>query len=185
MPLNATLERELIHTRTLEMTAHRRADELYDIEGHLVDRKPFRYDMPDHSVAANTPVHDMWLRLTVDRDGEVKAADALMDVGPHFTCTGVLPNYQRLVGLRLGAGWNRAVRERLGNIEGCTHLSEMLAQMATTALQALWAEHESTVLAAGKTPALDPKVLNACHSYREDSEYVREYFPDSYEAPKA
>ena len=184
MPLDATLERELIHTRTLEMTAHRRTDGLYDIEGHLVDRKPFRYDMADHQVMANAPVHDMWLRLTVDRDGKVRGADALMDVGPHFTCTGVLPNYQRLVGLKLGPGWNRAIRERLGNIEGCTHLCEMLAQMATTALQALGAEYESEVLANGETPPLDPNVLNACHTYRDDSEYVRTYFPGSYIAPK-
>jgi len=33
MPLTTTVERELIHTRTLEMTAHRRRDGWYDIEG--------------------------------------------------------------------------------------------------------------------------------------------------------
>ncbi len=183
MPLTTTVERELIHTRTLEMTAHRRRDGWYDIEGHLVDRKPYRYVMPDHTFSANAPVHDMWLRLTFDRTGTVREVDGIMDVGPHFTCAGVMPNYQALLGLTLGKGWNRAVRERLGGTAGCTHLSEMLAQIATTALQALWAEEEAAAADRGERLPLDPGILNSCHTYHQSGEFVKAYFPDSYTTP--
>tara|TARA_Y100001934_G_scaffold271413_1_gene357906 strand:+ start:304 stop:855 length:552 start_codon:yes stop_codon:yes gene_type:complete len=183
MPLTTNVERELIHTRTLEMTAHRRSDGWYDIEGHLIDRKPYRYVMPDHAFEANAPVHDMWLRLTVDRSATVREVDALMDVGPHFTCSGVVGNYQALIGLSFGKGWNRGVRERLGGSAGCTHLSEMLAQMATTGLQALWAEDEIAAEEAGRRLPLDPAILNSCHTYDESSEFVKVYFPESYTTP--
>jgi hypothetical protein len=182
VPLTTQISRELIHTRTLEMAAHRRTDGLYDVEGHLVDRKPFQYAMPDCLIEANSPIHDMWIRLTLNQAGEVKDAYAVMDAGPHYTCTGVTPNYERLIGLTLGRGWNRAVRERLGGTAGCTHLTEMLAQMATTAMQALWAEDDAQVLESGATPQLDPRVLNACHSYREDGEFVERFFPEHYRA---
>jgi hypothetical protein len=58
----------------------------------------------------------------------------------------------------------------------------MLAQMATTAMQALWAEDDAQVLESGATPQLDPRVLNACHSYREDGEFVERFFPEHYRA---
>ena len=183
MPLTTNIDRQLIHTRTLEITEHRRADGQYDIEGHLVDRKPIRYDMPDRGFEPSSPIHDMWLRLTIDQSYTVREVDAVMDVGPHFTCTGVTPKYQRLIGLSLGRGWNRGVRERLGGTDGCTHLSEMLAQMATPALQALWAEQEAEAQANGNRLPLDPSVLNACHTYHESSEFVKAYFPESYTTP--
>lgn len=183
MPIAPDIERELIHTRKIEIFAYRRADGCYDIDGHLFDQKPFDYEMPDKTLPAEGGIHDMWLRMTIDPDGTVVGARAQMDVGPHFTCEGVTPNYERLTGLTLGRGWNRAVRERLGGIAGCTHLTEMLAQMATTALQALWAEEEEQTRANGETLALDPRVLNACHTYREDGVFVKEYFSDYYKEP--
>lgn len=180
MPLSNAIEREPIHTRRLELTAYRRPDGQYDIEGHLLDTKPFQYDMIDRSRAPFEPIHDMLLRLTVDSAMTISDAEAVMDVGAHAICHQVTPNFRRLIGLTIGPGWNRAIRERLGGGEGCTHLNEMLAQMATTAMQAIWAEHEMAAQAAGESPPLADGVLNACYTYRPDSSYVRDYFPAQY-----
>ena len=38
-------------------------------------------------------------------------------------------------GLRVGPGWRRAVRARLGGVQGCTHPVELLGPLATTAYQ--------------------------------------------------
>ena len=79
----------------------------------------------------------MHLRLTINGDFEV--CDVVARMGLHALPSrvpwGVVSHFERLKGLRIGRGWNRKVREVLGGAHGCTHLVEMLAQLATVALQ--------------------------------------------------
>lgn len=184
MPLTPATSRELIHTRTLDLRAYRRADGLWDIEAHLIDTKPFEYDLIDVVRAADEAIHDMWLRLTVDRDFVVRKSEAVMDTGAHGLCHLCTPNFADLEGLRIGGGWNRKVRERVGHGRGCTHLVEMLSQMATTAMQALWAEQEAE---DGLPPVAErelmPGMENSCYTYRGNSPFVRAHFPRSYKPP--
>jgi hypothetical protein len=181
LPLPTPVARELQHTRTLDLKAYRRDDGLWDIEGHLTDVKPFAYPMLDATRDANEPIHDMWLRLTIDQQMTVREAVAHMDTGAHFVCHRVTPNFAALAGLKIGAGWNRKVRERVGRTHGCTHLIEMLQQMATTAMQALWADDDAD---AAATPAdrreMPSGMENACFAYRTDGEYVEKFFPRFY-----
>ena len=183
MPLSQAGEREMIHTRTIDIRAYRRDDELFDIEGHILDVKPFTHHMLDSHRSAGEPVHDMWLRLTIDKAMVVQSAEAKLDVGAHFICHRVEPNFADLAGLKIGPGWNRAVRERVGHDRGCTHLVEMLAQMATAAFQAMWSEREpdGEVHRRAEDRVLPKGLLNSCFTYRGDSPFVREYFPSSFE----
>ncbi|MGH7035691.1 MAG: DUF2889 domain-containing protein, partial [Stellaceae bacterium] len=43
MPLSAAAPREPIHTRQIECRGFRRADGLWDIEGHLIDTKSYAF----------------------------------------------------------------------------------------------------------------------------------------------
>ena len=187
MPLPASVDRELIHTRSLNIRIFRRPDGLWDVDGQLIDVKPFAYFMLDGTREAEQPIHDMSLRLTIDRDLEVREAVAHMDQGAHSICDRITPDYGMLAGLRIGPGWIRQARERLGGISGCTHLNEMLGQMATAALQAMWSELEAEQVAATGRYELSEGVINSCHTYRQDSGYVETYFPEHYrpEAPGA
>jgi hypothetical protein len=189
MPLSQASEREQIHNRTISITAFQRKDGLVDVEGHILDIKPFSHHLMDSHRAAGEPVHDLWLRLTINRKMEVQSAEAKLDVGAHGICHLVAPNFENLAGLKIGPGWNRMVRERVGHGKGCTHLVEMLAQMATTAMQAIWTERKplsDTAEPADESKAptrrLPAGMLNTCFTYTDDSEFVREYFPDDYQA---
>ena len=181
MPLTEATEREQIHNRTISITAYERTDGLVDVEGHILDIKPFSHHLLDSHRAAGEPVHDLWLRLTVDKTMVVQSAEAKLDVGAHGICHLVAPNFAALAGLKIGPGWNRMVRQRVGHGKGCTHLVEMLAQMATTAMQAIWTERapmgEETKSAPRRLPA---GMLNTWYTYNDDSEFVREYFPEDY-----
>ncbi|MDP6566358.1 MAG: DUF2889 domain-containing protein [Alphaproteobacteria bacterium] len=181
MPFSDAASRDLMHTRNLDLRAYRRHDGLWDIEGHITDIKPFDYSMLDSERTAAEPVHDMWLRLTVDDDFVVRGAKALIDVGAHGPCHEIAHNYAELEGLRVGPGWNRGIRERLGGVRGCTHLNDMLGQMATTAMQALWEVVEEQQDQGDGHRQLGPGLLNSCHAYGATSPYVKDYFPDYYE----
>ena len=183
MPLSPAQKRTEVHTRQLQLNVYKREDGLFDIEGHIVDVKPISVEFHNTSRAAGEPVHDLRLRLTINKQLEVQGAEAKMDVGAYAYCAGVEPSFERLKGLVIGPGWNRRVRERVGGGNGCTHLVEMLQQMATTALQAVWTE-EGEDLENAADPAdrtLRHNILNSCYTYRADSQFVKVHFPRHYE----
>ncbi|MCW9045806.1 MAG: DUF2889 domain-containing protein [Alphaproteobacteria bacterium] len=183
MPLSHADDRNLIHTRTIDLKVYRRSDDCYDVEGHIMDVKPFPHHMLDSHRAAGEPIHDLWLRLTFDTGMNIVKSEAKLDVGAHGLCHQVEPNFAELAGLHIGPGWNREVRKRVGHGKGCTHLVEMLAQMATAAMQAMWSEREpdGEVDRPAEERSLEPGLLDTCYAYRTDSEFVRDFFPKHYE----
>ena len=179
MPLSVAAQREPLHLRQISCQGFRRQDGMIDIEGHLVDTRPYAFfnDDKQREIPSGEPLHEMWLRLTIDTQMLVHAVEAVTDASPFAICSAITPNFQRLVGLKIGAGWRRAVLERLGGIEGCTHLVELLWPMATTAFQTMTSNRRQSS-SKSQTPA--SFLLNTCHAYRSDSEVVQRKFPELY-----
>ncbi|MDO9711950.1 DUF2889 domain-containing protein [Paracraurococcus lichenis] len=177
MPLSPPAKRQLLHLRDIELRGWQREDGLFDIEAHLLDRKTYAFENDDRgTMEPGAPLHGMWLRLTVDLDMVIVAAEASSDHTPYAICPGAAPNFTRLAGLRIGPGFNRAVAERVGGTAGCTHLRELLGQMATVAFQTLYpirAERERAeterLMASGERPARKPAMVGTCIAYAEDS----------------
>ena len=124
--------RALRHVRSIATQAFERDDGLWDIEARLTDTKPHAIQLASGQRAAGAPVHDLWLRLTVDTQFNILDADAVSDAVPYpGHCDAHGDAYKQLVGLNLLKGFRHAVRERLGGIAGCTHLTELAAVMPT------------------------------------------------------
>jgi hypothetical protein len=181
MPLShPAAPRQHIHTRRVEARGYRREDGLWDIEGHLVDTKTYSFDSTERGeVQAGEAVHDMWLRLTVDDDLLIHAVEAVTDSSPYGVCPAVTPNFQRLVGVRIGPGFRREVKQRLGGTEGCTHLVELLGPLATTAYQTIMPLKMSEPRPEGAVRPR-PRILDTCHALASDGEVVRIQWPEFY-----
>ena len=172
--------REPIHRRVVECRGYRRADGLWDIEGHLTDTKSYAFaNAYRGEVRPGDPIHDMWLRLTLNDELTVVDAVAATAAGPYAVCGDIAPAFAKLRGLRIGRGWRRAVQERLGGVHGCTHLVELLGPLATTAFQTVFP------LLAKKAAAADrpPPHLDSCHALARDGELVRRHYPRWYTGP--
>ncbi len=179
MPLPPPQSRRHIHTRQLEIKGYRREDGLWDIEGHITDCKPFDYHLRGRGpLEAGDYIHEMWLRLTVDDSMIVQEVEAATDASPYTICPDVTGNFKRLVGLQIGPGWNMKARQKVGGVEGCTHITEMLAQMATAAMQTMWPEREKALNNKADPAKLLP--LNSCYTWASDSPAVKEHFPEVY-----
>ncbi|HYM32259.1 MAG TPA: DUF2889 domain-containing protein [Candidatus Cybelea sp.] len=175
MPLSPPASRRHVHTRFLEIKGYGRDDGLWDIEGHLTET-PYQDGKPD-----DHPMHEMWLRLTVDEELLVHRSEASTVHGPYRICPDAARNFTRLAGLRIGQGWTKAARERVGGVHGCTHLVEMLGQMATAAMQTLWPVQEAKrkrVAGGELTPSLG--VLDSCMAYDTSGPMVKELYPRYY-----
>jgi hypothetical protein len=193
MPLSAPVEREHHHTRAYDFKGFRRSDGLWDIEGHLTDAKTYSFTNRHRGrIEAGEPVHDMWIRLTIDETFRVHAIEAATDAGPFAVCPAIIPNFQKVVGMKIGPGWRQALRRELGGIEGCTHLVEMLGAMATVAYQTLFptlarksreASGDGAAKGAGTAPKR-PALIDSCHAYASDGEVVRHAWPEWYTGPR-
>jgi hypothetical protein len=178
MPLSAPAARELIHNRDVLCRGFHRDDGLWDIEGHLVDSKT--YDFPNRyrgEMKAGQPVHGMWVRLTLDDDLVIHAVEAVTDDGPYPVCPVITPRFRELEGLRIGPGFTRAVRQRLGGTSGCTHLVELLRPVATTAFQTIYPRRHRR---ASGDAEHRPPFLDTCHALASDGPVVRDHWPEWY-----
>ncbi|HEY0836600.1 MAG TPA: DUF2889 domain-containing protein [Azospirillum sp.] len=187
MPLSEAAAREHIHTREVVCRGYRRTDGLWDIEGHLTDVKSYAFNTEQRGrLEPGDPVHEMWIRLTVDDRLTVHAIEVVTEKSPYRACGDITPDFQKLVGLNVTKGWTRAVKERLGGVHGCTHLVELLGPVATTAFQTVFPilsrEAETRAKAEGKrrTTHGRPPLLDMCHMFSSDGEHARRHWPDHY-----
>ena len=187
MPLSEPVQRDKLHTRAIVLDGYRRADGLYDVEATIADTKTYGFDNSDRPggrIEAGEKLHHMLARITYDEDLLIVAAEASLEAGPFADCPGAAASYGKLVGLTIKAGFLRAANERLGGTVGCTHLRELLQQMATVAMQTMWP------VRGRREPAPDPdakpgppRMLNTCHGYRSDGPAVKQRWPHAYTGP--
>src|SRR6201996_7056167 len=131
-------KRRLMHRRSVECLGYLRDDGLWEVEARLLDTKPFaRHDRRHGLRQPGDPVHDIRLRLAVDDKLTIHEAETNMAATPYPTCIDVEGILQRLVGERIGKGWRELVRRKIGRLETCTHLSELLGPAVTTLFQTM------------------------------------------------
>ncbi len=181
MPLSPPAERELAHTRRIALFGYSRADGQFDIEAQLTDTKPYGFANEDRgAIAAGEPLHGMSMRMTVDDTLTITAFEALTDYSPYSICPAAAANFSRLAGLRIAPGFLREAAQRVGGTQGCTHLRELLQQMATVAFQTV-----APVLAkrAGQRRPGGPALLNTCYAYDSSGPIVQRQWPEHYTGP--
>lgn len=176
MPLSEPREREHIHTRNYDCRGYRRQDGLWDIEGRMVDTKTYAFDNRYRGeVTPGMPVHDMWLRMTVNDSLEIVDVEASTDAHPYPTCPEITADYRGMIGTRIRPGWTRTVKERLGGVRGCTHQTRLLQELAVVAIQTVapLLMREGRFADSGRRP---PQI-DTCHALRSDGRIVKEVHP--------
>ena len=127
------------------------------------------------TIPPGEPIHLMEVRLTLDDQFIVKGIEVVMDSTPYpAACPGITPDFQKLVGLSVQKGFVKEVRAQFGGVQGCMHLVELLAAMASTAFQTMYPEM------AAERGDWDqrPPMLDSCHALAADGELVAGLWPN-------
>ncbi len=180
--LPAAAPRTHVHTRSVEYRGYQRDDGLWDIEAELTDAKTYAQTRHDGStMPAGEAVHGMTIRLTVDDAMKISDVAVGMPATPFPECQQAKPPMARLIGCTLGSGWRKAIEHALGGTQGCTHLRELLFNMATAAYQTvpLYRMHLRR-LAGLPEPVLKrpPPHLGQCLAWDFDGPVVKRYKPE-------
>lgn len=181
--------RRLMHRRSVECQGYLRHDGLWEVEARLVDTKPFvQHDRYRGVLQPGDPVHDIILRLAIDDRMTIIEAETTMRSTPYPTCIDVEPILQRLVGERIGKGWRELVRQKIGRLETCTHLGELLGPAVTALYQTMShgksPEHRDP-LKSQRSADERPFFIGGCYSWRTDGPIVAEMFPQFATKPAA
>lgn len=207
MPLSPPAPRHHLHARTIVCDGYLRDDGLWEIEGHIADHRTYSFDNEWRGrVTPDQALHKMSVRLTLGDEMTILAVEAATDASPFATCSAAVPNFQRIVGAKIGPGFARTVREQLGGSQGCTHIVEMLSQVATVALQTKIPVHArnlrrerlglpseaKSALGDTRSPWADapatgarPPIIDTCYAWASDGDVVRRLLPGHYTGAKA
>jgi hypothetical protein len=180
MPLSPpTSRRVLKHTRAIQIEAYARDDGLWDLDAHITDIKTRDIKLASGIRPAGTPVHDLQLRITIDTQFNIVAAEAASDSVPYpGHCDTIGPDYGMLVGLNLFKGFRDGVKKRLSGINGCTHITELAMVLPTAAVQAFAGDVLDTRDGAdAEDQTHKPFQLDRCHALRSDGEAVAKFYP--------
>ncbi len=192
MPLSESSNRKLAHTRVVTCTGHQRSDNLWDIEGRIIDTKPYGFANRDRGgwIKPDEALHDISIRLTINLDLEVMDAEAVIDASPYLYCQCVTSVAKNLIGLKIAPGWATQSKIAMGKNRGCTHLTELLGPIATTAIQTIVSEQmKHQKVATGKPTnttenshkRMKSPFIDSCHSLAAHSPVVELHWPDQYQ----
>jgi hypothetical protein len=161
-----------LHTRNVVFRGFRLEDGLWDIDAELRDTKPDIFELPGVGVwQPDEPMHDMTMRVTIDDALVVREIAVAMDSVPHRECPLAQSPMQAMIGCTMGPGWRQAIDRNLGASRGCTHLRELLFNMATVAYQTMPEVPPSEI---NERP---PHHLGKCIAWDFNGAAVKQYHP--------
>lgn len=174
------VSRKLVHTRSIRVDAYLRDDALWDLVATIRDVKQRDLAFDGRVTPAGAPVHDMELTVTINPFLQIVAARARTLAAPYMGSCDAFPEaYEKLVGLNLVHGFRAEVRERLGGVLGCTHITELCSVLPTAAIQAFAGE----VLPVDADSVTMPMQLDRCRALRRDGAVVARLYPRWHRTP--
>lgn len=181
--------RRLVHTRKIECHGYVRADGMMEVESVMRDISVAGSDLFFKTLAPGEDLHHMQITLTLDRSLVIHQVQVRTLAAPTPWCAEANGVYDGLVGLQIGPGFTKKVRELAGGTKGCTHLTELMGPVATTAFQT-WhalARETGSARAARALPGLLPRpaLFNTCQAYRADAKALEAIWPLDRRAPSA
>tara|TARA_B100000674_G_C37720378_1_gene859487 strand:+ start:280 stop:846 length:567 start_codon:yes stop_codon:yes gene_type:complete len=173
--LSKPIKRLESHLRKINCAGYKRIDELLDIEGELIDTKEYDFPLSNgQTKKKGTPIHHMQVRITINNNLEILDAEAITIVGPYKICPLGANNIKGIIGLVIGPGWRNSVKKSIGGRKGCTHITELLGPIATTAFQTLYGENSKSHRQNSKSSIEEEitsrakKLVNTCIAYSEN-----------------
>jgi hypothetical protein len=175
--------RKPVHIRQTEIKTYDLGDHRILVEATLKDTRtpPPGEDSPE---AGMVLVHDLVARIRVQGpDLTIAGAEAEMPHIPREGCREVLPDMQKLVGLRIISGYTQKVKDLIGDVKGCSHLTHLFLSLGPAAVQGYWAAYGRKPGARSLANPAISRVIDSCRVWRRDGPLVRSLTTEARKTP--
>lgn len=186
--LEAPTEALELHRRLVEMVGSRRSDGNYEVQGHLTDRKGHPLTPPGRAdtIEAGQALHEMRVCLVFTSQYEVVDVRASTDASPYpSVCPGAAATLAVLKGERIEQGWSKLVKGKLGGVNSCAHLVDLLIAMGSVAFQTT--AQERLAEQAAMPEDRRPSKIDSCFAFASHRPVVQavwpRYFTGSIDSP--
>jgi hypothetical protein len=160
-----------VHTRKIKINAFDLGDQQVLVEGELLDTRPVGSEEKGEGLRT---IHRLFARIRVQGpDLTITHVDAEMKRIPREGCPEALPAVQKLAGLRIISGYTQRVKDLIGDVKGCSHLTSLFLTMGPVAVQGYFAAYGRKGAARTPDNPAFARLLNSCHVWRDDGPFVR------------
>lgn len=158
------------HTRNISVNCYCKDDKILVVEGSLKDERISEGKTEKfEALHKKDIIHHMLVRMDVSLPQlDIISISAELKTIPNAACAGSKNSITKLIGLRIKHGFTDAVRNLLGNQEGCAHIMNLVLSMGSAAVQGAWSALNRHT-PPDKLPAIDESIMiNSCWLWRED-----------------
>ena len=168
------LKGEKVHTRSIRVETYSAGGDRVIVEGRLEDtRYQSIYTITSQRREAGK-VHCMVARLLLGgTPTKILDAEAQMPTVPMEECRAASASVKALIGMPVVYGFSKAVKDRLGGITGCNHLTSLVLTMGSAAVQGTAAHRGETRPPPETREAMLEYVKDSCRVWRGDGEHYR------------
>ena len=166
-----------IHTRNIELKTYEYDDERLVIEGTLVEKRLYDYRLATGEKNPPGVIHHMIVRWLVSMTTfAIEDVEVEMPTIPHGECADMSTSLEPLKGIRIAGGFTLKVKELLGGIKGCSHLTALVTAMAPAAVQGYASYHSQKPGGFGPiTKQVLQFLVNTCGPWREGGPLIDRY----------
>ncbi len=160
-----------VHTRRIEIQTYDLGDHQVLVEGELLDTRPAP---PEEGEGKLRTIHHLQARVRVQGpDLTITEAGAEMVRIPRQGCPEALPGIPKLAGLRIISGYTQKVKELIGDVKGCSHLTNLFLTMGPVAVQGYFAAYGRKGGARNPDNPAFLRVVDSCHVWRKEGPLVQ------------
>ena len=166
-----------VHERRLQLRTYPAKDGCFIAEGWLFDERLAPGFHWDGRLRSPGRIHRMCARLLVgNRPLTILDAEAEMPGVPFELCLTTTESLQKIIGVKIVSGYSDRIREILGGIEGCAHLTYLVVALGPAALHGYWTHQSRSNRPAPRSvdefPGLE-FLIDSCRLWRKDGPRIQ------------
>lgn len=170
------LAKDCAHQRRIEMSTYP-VDETHILaRGRFIEERIRPYYKFTGERVEGGPLHNLEILLLVKiPELVIEDAEVIKGTLPRADCYKPDNPLDPVKGLAIKSGFTSNVKDLLGGVKGCTHLTHLLCTMAPAVLQGFWAisyqkKYEKSEKSVKRASKMGLMLKNTCYAWREDGE---------------
>ncbi len=165
-----------VFNRTIDITCYEDSSDSIIVQGELKDTRLCPYYLVTGERKDPGILHNMKVSMRVSGN-TLQISDIHVEM-PHYPreeCIESNIHIQKLNGLSITKGFTKAVKDTIGGIKGCTHVTNLILAMAPAAVQGFWANKAQKPVTKefANQGSMSHYLIDTCYVWRKDGPMIK------------